>query len=58
MTPSELKPIIEAWGGTEAFAKLIHTKERTVKAWLYGERMMKPNVAMLIRSLALPGSGV
>jgi len=58
MTPSELKPIIEAWGGMESFAKLIHTKERTVKAWLYGERTMKPNVAMFIRSLTSPESGV
>lgn len=57
MTPTELKPIIDAWGGTEAFAKLIRTKERTVRAWLYGERTMKPNVAMLIRSLTPPGSG-
>lgn len=51
MTPEELKPIVEAWGGPEKFARLIDVKERTVKAWLYGERGIKPPVAKLIRSL-------
>jgi hypothetical protein len=51
MTPEELKSIVAAWGGPEKFAKLIDVKERTVKAWLYGERGIKPPVAMLIRSL-------
>jgi DNA-binding transcriptional regulator YiaG len=51
LTPAELKPIVEAWGGPEKFAKLIDAKERTVKAWLYGERNIKPPIAKLIRSL-------
>lgn len=51
MTPEELKLIVEAWGGIEKFAKLIDAKERTVKAWLYGERNIKPPIAKLIRSL-------
>jgi hypothetical protein len=51
MTPEELKPIVKAWGGIAKFAKLIDAKERTVKAWLYGERNIKPPIAMLIRSL-------
>ncbi len=51
MTPAELKPIVEAWGGIEKFAKLIDAEERTVKSWLYGERNIKPPIAKLIRSL-------
>lgn len=51
MTPEELKPIVISWGGTEKFAKVIDAKERTVKAWLYGERNIQPPIAKLIRSL-------
>lgn len=51
MTPEELKPIVESWGGIEKFARLIDAKERTVKSWLYGERRIQPPIAKLIRSL-------
>lgn len=54
ISPAELKPIVDAWGGPEKFAAIIDAKERTVKAWLYGERKIKPPIAKLIRSLELP----
>ncbi len=54
LTPEELKPIVEAWGGPKKFAAIIDAKERTVKAWLYGERNIKPPIAKLIRSLKPP----
>lgn len=54
MTPDELKPIVAAWGGAEKFAAVIHAKPRTVHAWLYGERNIKPPIVMLIRSLKPP----
>lgn len=54
ISPAELKPIVEAWGGTEKFAKIIDVKERTVMSWLYGERNIKPPIAKLIRSLKPP----
>ena len=54
LTPVELKPIVEAWGGSEKFAKIIDAKERTVNSWLYGERNIKPPIAKLIRSLKPP----
>lgn len=51
MTPDELKPIVEAWGGIDKFAALIDAKPRTVKAWIYGERNIQPPIAKLIRNL-------
>lgn len=51
MTPEELKPIVEAWGGPETFAKLLDVRPRTVESWLRGERGIKPPVAKLILSL-------
>jgi hypothetical protein len=54
LLPEELKPIVATWGGPENFARIIQTKQRTVESWLYGERNIKPPVAMLIRSLKPP----
>lgn len=54
LLPDELRPIVDAWGGPEKFAGIIHAKERTVNSWLYGERKIKPPIAKLIRSLKPP----
>lgn len=54
MTPEELKPIVEAWGGPEKFAKLLDVKPRTVNSWLRGERGIKPPIVKLIQSLKPP----
>jgi DNA-binding transcriptional regulator YiaG len=51
MTPEELTPIVEAWGGVEKFAALLHVEPRTVERWLDGTRGIKPPVAKLIRVL-------
>ena len=51
LEPAELREIVDAWGGVDKFARIIHAKPRTVKAWLYGERGIKPPVALLIRRL-------
>ena len=51
MTPEELKPIVDAWGGVEKFARMLDVSNRTVSYWLAGTHKIKPPVAMLIRSL-------
>ncbi len=51
MTPSELKPIVDAYGGPEEFAPLLGVKPRIVYYWLAGKRNMSEPTAKLIRKL-------
>lgn len=51
MTPTELKPIVEAWGGAEKFATLLGVKTRIVYYWLAGDRKMSEPTAKLIKTL-------
>ena len=54
MTPSELHPIVAAWGGPQKFAAMLGVGNRIVYYWLAGKRGIKPPVARLIRSLEPP----
>lgn len=51
MTPQELRPIVDAWGGVEKFARILDVSNRTVSYWLAGTHKIKPPIATLIRSL-------
>lgn len=52
MTPSELKQIVDTWGGAEKFAHLLGVTARTVYNWLNGTHKVSPPVAKLIRTLS------
>jgi DNA-binding transcriptional regulator YdaS (Cro superfamily) len=54
MTPAELKPIVEAWGGPDKLAAILGVKPRIVYYWLAGKRNMSEPTAKLIRSLKPP----
>jgi DNA-binding transcriptional regulator YdaS (Cro superfamily) len=54
MTPAELKPIVETWGGPERFATILGVGPRVVYYWLEGKRNMSAPTAKLIRSLKSP----
>lgn len=54
MTPDELRPIIEAWGGVEKFARILDVSNRTVSYWLAGKHTIKPPIAKLIWQLQPP----
>jgi DNA-binding transcriptional regulator YiaG len=56
MTPAELKPIVDAWGGPEKFAAILGVGQRIVYYWLDGKRNMSEPTAKLIRSLKPPKS--
>jgi len=51
MNPTELKPIVDAYGGPELFAPHAGVKPRLVYYWLSGEREMRPATAILVRNL-------
>ena len=53
MQNEELRPIIEAWGGPERFAAVMHVQPRTVYRWLDSSRKISPMMAKLIRMLAV-----
>ena len=54
MTAEELRPIVEAWGGVEKFAKVMHVSPKAVQHWLNRKRKIRPLVAAFIRMLQLP----
>jgi len=49
--PQELRRIVEAYGGPEAFAPLIGVKPRFVYYLLAGKRKLSPRTEMLVRQL-------
>ncbi len=54
MTPAELRPIVEASGGVEKFARILDVSNRTVSYWLAGTHKIKPPIATLIKQMAKP----
>jgi hypothetical protein len=52
--PQELRRIVEAYGGPEAFAPLIGVKLRFLYYLLAGKRRMSPRTEMLVRKLDGP----
>ena len=51
MDPAELRPIVERYGGTRAFAKKLKVSQRIVQMWLKGDRWIRPFVEDRIRKL-------
>lgn len=54
LTPSELKPIIDAWGGPEKFAAMLEVGPRIVYYWLAGKKRISKPMSRLIRMLTPP----
>lgn len=52
MTPQELRLLVDAHGGPEAFAPLIGVKPRFLYYLLAGKRRMSPRTEMLVRRVA------
>ena len=51
MTPAELRPYVEVFGGAEKFARVLDVSTRTVNYWLAGRHHIRPPIAKLIQSL-------
>ncbi|MHC5536701.1 GIY-YIG nuclease family protein [Singulisphaera rosea] len=56
IAPTELKPIVAAWGSPEKFAAMLEVSPRSVYYWLAGTRCISKPKSRLIRMLTPPAA--